>query len=226
MLRRLERRGRDRARRFGVDALELEREHEPLDAGAEADARRRRPADLLDEIVVAAAAADRRRLRALVRADELERRARVVVEPADERRVERVPRRRRRRGSRAPREVLRACVAERLADLRRILRAPRARRSFFTSKTRSGLVARFCARVLVEHVCVRVEPRVQLLDVRGPAVAVADRVQPQLVLASRRAVRAARVELDHLGVDRRVGRADRLERELPVLAVAAALRAA
>src|SRR5204863_4867892 len=32
------------------------------------------------------------------------------------------------------------------------------------------------------------------------------------------------VELDHLGVDRRVGRADRLDRELPVLAVAAPLR--
>ena len=65
----------------------LEREQEPLDPGAEAERRRRRPADLLDQAVVAAAAADRR-LRAVLGADELEGRARVVVEPAHERRHE------------------------------------------------------------------------------------------------------------------------------------------
>src|SRR2546423_11362736 len=106
---------------LGGDAFELAGEHQALEAGAEADRGRRRAADLLDEIVVAAAAADRRRLRALVRPDELERRARVVVEAAHECRLERV------RDSvevevlADAREVLRALVAERVADLRRIL---------------------------------------------------------------------------------------------------------
>ena len=79
-----------------ADALVLQREQQALDAGAEADAGRRRPADLLDEVVVAAAARERRVL-VLERADELPGRARVVVEPADERRHEPVARRRPRR---------------------------------------------------------------------------------------------------------------------------------
>src|SRR5439155_3969000 len=70
------------------DPLELEGEYEALDACAKADPRRRRPADLLHEVVVPSAAADRRRLHALVRPDELERRPRVVVEAADEGRLD------------------------------------------------------------------------------------------------------------------------------------------
>src|SRR5581483_11348637 len=54
------------------DPLVLEREQQALEPGSEADARRRRPADLLDERVVAPAAADRR-VDVLVGADELER---------------------------------------------------------------------------------------------------------------------------------------------------------
>src|SRR4051794_20863738 len=65
------------------NAFVLEREDQPLEAGAEPDPGRRRAADLLDEAVVAAAAADRR-VDVLVRADELEGRARVVVEAAHE----------------------------------------------------------------------------------------------------------------------------------------------
>ena len=45
-----------------AEALVLEREHQPLDAGAEADPGRRRAADLLDEAVVAPAARDHRAL--------------------------------------------------------------------------------------------------------------------------------------------------------------------
>ena len=68
-----------RLRRFTLD-----RKQQPLDARAEADARRSRPADRLHQAVVAAAAADRR-IHVFVRPDELERGSRVVVEPAHER---------------------------------------------------------------------------------------------------------------------------------------------
>ena len=60
----------------------------------------------------------------------------------------------------------------------------------------------------------RVEPRVQPLDVRGPAVAVADRVELQLVARHAEVAQQRVVVLDHLGVDRGVGGADALEREL------------
>ena len=69
-----------------------------------------------------------------------------------------------------------------------------------------------------------VQPCGQALDVRGPTLGVADRVQQQLVVRDSQAGKQLVVELDHLGVDRRVGGADRLDGELPVLAVAAALR--
>ena len=61
--RRRARRRRRGSRRVGRDAGLLEREQQALDPGAEADARRRRAADLLDEAVVAAAAGDGRVLR-------------------------------------------------------------------------------------------------------------------------------------------------------------------
>ena len=66
-------------------------QQDPLDAGRPADAGRRRPADLLDQPVVAAAAADAG-LGAERVGGELEHGARVVVEAAHERR--RRPRRR------------------------------------------------------------------------------------------------------------------------------------
>ena len=69
-----------------------------------------------------------------------------------------------------------------------------------------------------------VEPRRQLLDVGRTAVLVADRVQLEHVIGDADAAQKLRVELNHLRVDRRVIGADRLDRELPVLAVAPALR--
>src|SRR5207253_5561900 len=97
-----------------------DREQKALDTGAETDPRCGRAADLLDQPVVASAAADR-----VLGADrlvlEFERRARVVVEPPHERRDELV---RNAVGiEEAPHlcEVLTAPVAERLADLRRAL---------------------------------------------------------------------------------------------------------
>ena len=77
-------------------------------------------------------------------------------------------------------------------------------------------------RLLVQLVLVLLEPGGQPLDVRGPAVAAADRVQLQPVGRDPEPAEQRVVELDDLGVDRRIVRADRLDRELPVLAIAAA----
>src|SRR5205085_12310701 len=66
----------DRLLRGRFDAGVLECEQQPLDPGAEADSRRRGPADFLGEIVVAATARDRA-LRAVLRSLELPGRARV-----------------------------------------------------------------------------------------------------------------------------------------------------
>ena len=106
-------------RRLGSRTFALHREQEPLEPGAEADAGRRRPTDRLDQAVVAAAAADRG-VDVLLGPDELEGRARVVVEAAHERRVEDVPHPVRVEVRPDGVEVLAAGVAERVADLRRV----------------------------------------------------------------------------------------------------------
>src|SRR2546421_480001 len=87
-------------------------------------------------------------------------------------------------------------------------------------RARRGLLA----RVLVENVGMLVEPCVELLEIRGTALTVADRIELQLVAAHAEVPQQRVVELDPLRVGRGVGGADVLERELPVLAVAAALR--
>ena len=69
-----------------------------------------------------------------------------------------------------------------------------------------------------------VEPRRQRLDIRGTAVRVADRVQLQDVVGHAETPEQLVVELEDLGVDGRIVAADRLDAELPVLAVAAFLR--
>jgi hypothetical protein len=71
---------------------------------------------------------------------------------------------------------------------------------------------------------VLVEPRAQPLDVPGPAVRVPDRVQLERVVRHFESAEDLVVELEHLGVDRGIGAADRLDAQLPVLAVAALLR--
>ena len=157
------RRRRRRASRLEYDALVLEREQQPLDAGAEPDARRRRAADLLDEPVVATAAADRR-VGVLVRPDELEGGARVVVEPAHERRVEDVRHAERVEPRAHLGEVRAAGVAERVADLRRVVERG-AQRGILDVEDLQRARRALVQRVLVEQVDVRVEPRVQALDV-------------------------------------------------------------
>src|SRR5581483_9544449 len=104
--------------RLRTDTLLLERQQRALDAGAEADARRGRPPELGDKRVVAAAGTDRR-LRLLLGADELEDGTRVVVEPADERRLDGVVDPVGVEVTADRREVGFALGTERLADLRR-----------------------------------------------------------------------------------------------------------
>ena len=99
------------------DAFLLHREEEPLDPGSEANARSRRSPDLLHEVVVAASARESRVL-VLQRADELPRRARVVVEAANESRNEGVSHSDRVEVALDDGEELAAGRAQRLTDLR------------------------------------------------------------------------------------------------------------
>ena len=69
-----------------------------------------------------------------------------------------------------------------------------------------------------------VEPGRKPLDVRGSAVAVADRVDLEHVLRDAESAQQLGIELDHLRIDRGIIAPDRLDRELPVLAVPALLR--
>ena len=166
-----------------------------------------------------------RRVRSLVRADELEGRARVVVEAAHERRRDDVRHAQRVEVPLDGVEVLAARVAERLADLRSVGERRLHRGALDVEDLERARIA-LVPRVLVEHLRTRVEPRVQPFHVRGPAVLVPDRVEPQLPLGHADAAQELRVELDDLRVDRGIGRAERLDRPLPVLAVAAAARSA
>ena len=67
-----------------------------------------------------------------------------------------------------------------------------------------------------------VEPDVQPLDVVRPALLVADRVELQLPFGDADPAQELDVQLDELGIDRGVGGTDRLDRPLPVFAIAAA----
>ena len=203
--------------------VEIEREEQPLDPGPEPDRGGRRAAYLLDDVVVAAAAADRA-LGSDRLVHELEGRARVVVEPAHERRLELVADAVRVEVAAHGVEVLAARVAQRLADLGRVGERRLHVRVLHvedTQRRRRSLLA----RLGVQLVLVLVEPGVQALEVGGAALAVADRVELEAVAGRAEPAQELVVELDDLGVERGIVGADRLDRELPVLAVAAALRA-
>ena len=194
-----------------------------LDPDAEPDARRRRAAHVLGEAVVPAAAADRvlRRVQRVAR--ELERRARVVVEPAHE-----------------PGRDLEV-DAERLQPFLHLLELRRPTRP--TGTRRSAARARSCRpspRASSRGCAAGSPPRApsrRRAAPRGRAStraarrgsasrtrAVAHRVDRQPVpLQPDVAVEAVR-ERDHLDVDRRVLDAEHLDADLPVLAVAALLR--
>ncbi len=204
-------------RRLRGRALPLHREQEPLESGAEPDAGRFPSADRLDEPVVAAAPADGG-VDVLLRPDELEGGARVVVEAAHERRVEDVVDAVRVEVRPDCFEVLAAFVAERVADLRRV---GEGREDLLVLDVEDLEDARgaLVGDLLVDQLGMRIEPLVEPGDVLRTAVRVADRVEAQLPLRHAEAAQELGVVLDHLGIHRRIRRADRLERQLPVLAV-------
>ena len=208
--------------RLGLELGVAEREEQALDSCTEADSRRRRPADRLDQPVVAPAAADRA-LRADRLVPELERRARVVVEAPDERRLELVTDAGRVEERPDLLEVRPALVAEALAD-RWCLGQERlnllALHVEDTQRRRSALGA----RLFVEVGVVLVEPGLELLEVRRPTLRVPDRVEVEGVGGDTKAAKQLVVELDQLRVDGGIVGADRLDGELPVLAVPALLR--
>ena len=77
--------------------------------------------------------------------------------------------------------------------------------------------------IVVELRSVICEKRSQPLDVGRPAGAVADRVELEPETLDPKPADDLREQLDQLGIDRRVVRSDRLEIDLPELAVASLL---
>ncbi len=166
-------------RRLALGALErLERQHDPLDAGAEADARGGRPAERLDQAVVAPAPAHGA-LGAQVVAGELEDGHRVVVEAAHEGRSP--PRRRSPGASRASSTRSRWAWAagERWSSSFGAPAMTSATRGSLVSNRRSGLSAHALARVLVERLEVPLEVVHQQLAVGPAALGVAHAAEPQ-----------------------------------------------
>ena len=127
------------------------------------------------------------------------------------------------------REVLAAGIAERVADRRRtaenVLDGDGLRRDVVQRAQRVSF--RLLAGGVVQVARMLGEPWPEPpLEVRGPACRVADRVQLQVVVGDPEPAKQLVVELDHLGVAPRIVRADRLQVELPELAVPSLLRAA
>ena len=91
-----------------------------------------------------------------------------------------------------------------------------SRSGFFSKRTRQSAQTSSQQRPVV---------RAQRLDVRRAAGLVADRVELEREVGEAQLAVERRQQVDHLGVDERVGVADRLDAELRVLAVAARLRA-
>ena len=212
-------------------ALGVAGQQDALDAGAEADARRRRAAELLDEPVVAAAAADRRS--AASSSDvalELERRVRVVVEARARGAAsssKSMPSAR--RPGLHPLEVGDGASSERWSTMRGASASDRARLPRASSRApaagatssvwrrlrRAGRRARSSS-----HAC-------STSRYAARSAGVAQRVERAGATAAGRARAGSRApQGDHLDVDVGVGRADALDADLVVLAVAAGLRRA
>ena len=185
------------------------------------------PPEVGDHAVVAPAADERAaRAELLVRAVDLEERARVVVEPADE------PRRRPCTACRARRGAARSlskCVAVvrrrgSRAGWARPRRASRSRGSF-ESRMRSGLVARRRCESADSEPTFGVEVRDERLAVARARLGAAERVHEDLdVRASPSSPEEADEQVDHLGVAPGAGVAEDLGAELVELPVAPALR--
>ena len=160
--------------------------------------------------------------------DELPGGPRVVIEAPYERRHESIAHSNHVESTSNGGEVVPARSAERLPDHRGLAQHLLNRRWLLVEIVehaewvRHGLLARRCVQALG----VRLEPRPELLEVGRTTVPASDRVELELVPGHPEPVQQRVVELDHLGVERRIVGADRLDGQLPELAVAAALRVA
>jgi hypothetical protein len=199
-----------------------QRQDQPIQPDPEADGRGGAAAQQLHQAVVPPTAADRLLLALAALDIELERRARVVVEPADEARLETVGHAQRIEMRPDGGEMGRAGVAQAIGDARR----PGVDR-------RHGHVVRVQEpqHVPLQPVALElgqlVDPpavvRRQLLDIGGAAGRVADRVEEHLDAAQACIGVEPRRQLDDLGIHGRTRIADGLDVELPELAVAAGL---
>ena len=167
-----------KASRPGAGSSSSERQQDPLDPGRPADRRRRRAAELLDQAVVAAAAADLR-LGAEPVADEGEDRPRVVVEAADQGRVDRVGDAGRVEQRPHLGEVLGVLALEPLDDRRRA-RHHRPRPLVVGVEGAQRVDVDPLAHVLGELALVRAQVRLQLLQVGAARVERAEAAEPQL----------------------------------------------
>ena len=194
-----------------------------LDPGRPADARRRRPAELLDQAVVASPAPDAA-LGAERVARELEHRARVVVEPAHERRVDLVRDVDGVEQRADGREVVAVVGVEPVEQSRRV-RHHRARPGVVGVEGAQRVQLDPLAHVVGQLVLARTQVVLQLVAVRGAGGGRPERPQPQPQPADRQRVEQLGEQQDRLGVERRVVGAQRLETDLPELPVAAGLGA-
>ena len=209
-------------RAVSVALLLVECQEQPVEPDPEPDAGRGPAAEQLDEAVVAAATTDRLLL-ALAPLDiELERGPRVVVETADQpgldpvRDAEGVEMRA--HGS----EMRGTGLAQTVGDARRRRVDRRHRRILRVGQPKHVPLE---AVAFGRRQCVRVGPVIggQLLDVGRPARLVTDRVEQHLDALDAGVAIEAHAELDDLGIDGRSRVADRLDVELPELAVATGL---
>ena len=198
---------------------------QPLEPGAEADAGRRRAADLLGQAVVAAAARDRD-LGASPAALQLPGGARVVVEAAHQRRHRARRRRRARRGGARTSAKWAAQSSHRWSVMRGASASTAWQRRVLAVEHAQRVGLAPLAALVVELVDAGVDELDEQLP-RRPGRQVASPIEFSSQLELRHAAQPvpAVLQRDHLGVDRRVGRADHLDAELVVLAGAAALRA-
>ena len=170
------------------DALVVAGEQRAVDAEREADARRRRAAERLDEPVVAAAATERVLGRVERAALELERGVAVVVEPADELQVDRERDAERGRARRCTVAKWAAAASDQNWSIvgadaidRRVLAA-------LGVEHPQRVLARACSRLCSrQRVAGRLEVRAERLDVAGAVGGLAERVDEQRAPAAGRA---------------------------------------
>ena len=183
-----------------------------------------RPAEHLGQPVVAASAEERRLLRRQLRAHELEGRSRVVVEPPHQGGLDHP----REPGVLQPVlhavEVRAARIAQPVDDLRRLAR-DRTAGVVLAVQDPERVVLESIPVLVAQTLPVGTEEGNQFLPVGRPADLVTDRVQLELDPGEVQPPQVRVADGDHLDIRRGVFRAEHLDAELPMLAVAALLRA-